>query len=269
MPLFEAIILAVLAASTPLLIAAAGELVTERAGVLNLGVEGMMIMGAACGFVGAYMTGSTLIGAVCGVVAGMLMSMMFARADALSCGQPGGDRSGADHSGCGFVRPDRRGLRRRAHCCRAVARPAGADQPACLSGASCSARMPSFMARWCWSSRSGGSCIGRGAGWFCARLATSTSRPTRWAIRCCGIRLLAVMFGGACAGLAGRLPVARLYAVFRVGHDGRARLDRARFGRVRVVAAGAAPDRGLSVRRGDDPAACMRRARVWHSAAAR
>ena len=53
MELFEAIILAVLAASTPLLIAATGELVTERAGVLNLGVEGMMIVGAACGFGGA------------------------------------------------------------------------------------------------------------------------------------------------------------------------------------------------------------------------
>jgi simple sugar transport system permease protein len=50
--LLEAIILAVLAASTPLLIAATGELVTERAGVLNLGVEGMMIVGAACGFGG-------------------------------------------------------------------------------------------------------------------------------------------------------------------------------------------------------------------------
>ncbi len=78
MPLIEAIILAVLAASTPLLIAAAGELVTERSGVLNLGVEGMMIMGAACGFVGAYVTGSTLIGAVCGVIAGVLMSTIFA-----------------------------------------------------------------------------------------------------------------------------------------------------------------------------------------------
>ena len=45
MGLAEAIILAVLAASTPLLLAASGELVVERAGVLNLGVEGMMIMG--------------------------------------------------------------------------------------------------------------------------------------------------------------------------------------------------------------------------------
>ena len=47
MGLLESIILAVLAASTPLLLAAAGELVAERAGVLNLGVEGMMIVGAA------------------------------------------------------------------------------------------------------------------------------------------------------------------------------------------------------------------------------
>jgi general nucleoside transport system permease protein len=76
--LFEAIVLSVLAASTPLLIAATGELVTERAGVLNLGVEGMMIMGAACGFGGALLTGSTIIGAVCGIVAGTLLSLVFA-----------------------------------------------------------------------------------------------------------------------------------------------------------------------------------------------
>jgi len=74
----KAIILAVLAASTPLLIAATGELVTERAGVLNLGVEGMMIMGAACGFGGAWLTGSTTIGALFGIVAGTLLSLIFA-----------------------------------------------------------------------------------------------------------------------------------------------------------------------------------------------
>src|SRR5438445_1031282 len=78
MGLAEAIILAVLAASTPLLLAAAGELVAERAGVLNLGVEGMMIMGAACGFAGAYMTGSTLVGALCGIAAGTALSAVFA-----------------------------------------------------------------------------------------------------------------------------------------------------------------------------------------------
>jgi simple sugar transport system permease protein len=76
--LLEAIILSVLAASTPLLIAATGELVTERAGVLNLGVEGMMIVGAACGFGGAWLTGSTILGALCGIVAGILLSLIFA-----------------------------------------------------------------------------------------------------------------------------------------------------------------------------------------------
>jgi general nucleoside transport system permease protein len=78
MGLLEAVILSVLAASTPLLLVAAGELVAERAGVLNLGLEGMMIMGAACGFAGAYFTGSVVAGAVAGILAGVLMSALFA-----------------------------------------------------------------------------------------------------------------------------------------------------------------------------------------------
>ena len=78
MELFEAIVLSVIAASTPLLLAAAGELITERAGVLNLGVEGMMIMGAACGFAGAYLSGSTFVGALCGIAAGAALSAVFA-----------------------------------------------------------------------------------------------------------------------------------------------------------------------------------------------
>jgi general nucleoside transport system permease protein len=78
MGLLEAIILSVIAASTPLLLAAAGELVVERAGVLNLGVEGMMIMGAACGFAGAYLSGWAVIGAVCGIVAGAALAAVFA-----------------------------------------------------------------------------------------------------------------------------------------------------------------------------------------------
>src|ERR1700712_988814 len=78
MGLLEAIILSVIAASTPLLLAAAGELVVERSGVLNLGVEGMMIMGAACGFAGAYLTGSTFVGALFGIAAGVALSCVFA-----------------------------------------------------------------------------------------------------------------------------------------------------------------------------------------------
>src|SRR5206468_1178030 len=73
--LIEAIILAVLAASTPLLLAATGELMTERSGVLNLGVEGMMIVGAACGFGGAWLSGSVIIGALCGEDAFVYLSL--------------------------------------------------------------------------------------------------------------------------------------------------------------------------------------------------
>jgi ABC-type uncharacterized transport system permease subunit len=75
---FEAILLTIVTASTPLLIAAMGELVTERSGVLNLGVEGMMAMGAACSFAAAVTFDSTLLGVTAGILAGALMAALFA-----------------------------------------------------------------------------------------------------------------------------------------------------------------------------------------------
>jgi simple sugar transport system permease protein len=75
---YEAILLTIITASTPLLIAALGELVTERSGVLNLGVEGMMVMGAVCAFAGAVTFDSTILGVLCGILAGVLMSALFA-----------------------------------------------------------------------------------------------------------------------------------------------------------------------------------------------
>lgn len=78
MTLLEAILLTVITASTPLLIAALGELVVEKSGVLNLGVEGMMIMGAACGFAVAILTGNTWLGVVGAIVAGMVLASIFA-----------------------------------------------------------------------------------------------------------------------------------------------------------------------------------------------
>jgi simple sugar transport system permease protein len=75
---FEAILLTIVTASTPLLIAALGELVTERSGVLNLGVEGMMAMGAACSFAAAVTFDSTLLGVAAGMLAGAMMAALFA-----------------------------------------------------------------------------------------------------------------------------------------------------------------------------------------------
>ncbi|MBX9619645.1 MAG: ABC transporter permease [Hyphomicrobiales bacterium] len=78
MMIFEAILLTIITAATPLLLAAIGEVVVERSGVLNLGVEGMMIMGAASGFAVAILTGSSLLGVMAGLFAGMAMSLLFA-----------------------------------------------------------------------------------------------------------------------------------------------------------------------------------------------
>jgi general nucleoside transport system permease protein len=63
--------------STPLLIAATGELLTERAGVLNLGVEGIMLVGALCGFLGAYETGSVAIAWTAAGLAGATAAAVF------------------------------------------------------------------------------------------------------------------------------------------------------------------------------------------------
>ncbi len=73
----EAVVLTIVTAATPLLIAALGELVTERSGVLNLGVEGMMIVGAVSGFAGAQLTGSPLLGAAAAMTGGMALAALF------------------------------------------------------------------------------------------------------------------------------------------------------------------------------------------------
>ena len=75
--IIEAILLTIITAATPLVIAALGELVTERAGVLNLGVEGMMVMGAVSAFAATAITGSPYVGVVAGIVVGALFSLLF------------------------------------------------------------------------------------------------------------------------------------------------------------------------------------------------
>jgi ABC-type uncharacterized transport system permease subunit len=64
--------------ATPILFGALGELVTERAGVLNLGVEGAMLMGAFAGFVMAYFTGSLWSGVLAAIASGALMGLLMA-----------------------------------------------------------------------------------------------------------------------------------------------------------------------------------------------
>lgn len=78
----EALIISILAASitagTPILFAALGELITERAGIINLGVDGMMLVGAVTGFMVAVNTGNPWLGIGMAVLAGGLLALIHA-----------------------------------------------------------------------------------------------------------------------------------------------------------------------------------------------
>ena len=69
---------ALMISATPVLLAAIGEAVVEKSGVLNLGVEGMMITGAVIGFIFAVNTQIPIYGFICAAIAGALLSVLFA-----------------------------------------------------------------------------------------------------------------------------------------------------------------------------------------------
>lgn len=72
------VLYAMVRTGTPLLIVALGEMVCEKSGVLNLGQEGMMLMGAVAGFIATLLTGNLFLGFIFAMLAGMLMSQLFA-----------------------------------------------------------------------------------------------------------------------------------------------------------------------------------------------
>lgn len=71
------VILTVITAATPLVFAGIGELVTEKSGVLNLGVEGMMVVGAVAAFVTATVTGSYILAVLAAALSGAFMAFLF------------------------------------------------------------------------------------------------------------------------------------------------------------------------------------------------
>jgi len=87
-----ALLLSTLRLATPLGLAALGELVSERSGVLNIGIEGMMLVGACAAYFVALESGSPLLGLVAGAVAGVSAAAVFAafvllrQADPIVCG---------------------------------------------------------------------------------------------------------------------------------------------------------------------------------------
>lgn len=76
--LIAAIVSATLLAGTPLILVALGLLINERSGVLNLGSEGMMAMGAVSAFIVTYTLRDPWIGVLAGMAAGMSVALIFA-----------------------------------------------------------------------------------------------------------------------------------------------------------------------------------------------
>ena len=73
-----ALLFGAVTAAIPLLLAGLGEQMSEKAGVLNIGIEGMMICGAYCGFVGAFYSGSLWLGFLTGALGGMAVALVMA-----------------------------------------------------------------------------------------------------------------------------------------------------------------------------------------------
>ncbi len=76
--IFVSVMLSIVSAATPLLLAATGELVAEKSGVLNLGVEGMMLVGAVIGFAVTLTTGEATLGVLAAALGGIAMALIFA-----------------------------------------------------------------------------------------------------------------------------------------------------------------------------------------------
>ena len=71
-------LLTIITAATPLVFAAMGELITEKSGVLNLGVEGMMLTGAVTGFASVFFFESAIVACIAAMLAGTLTALLFA-----------------------------------------------------------------------------------------------------------------------------------------------------------------------------------------------
>jgi general nucleoside transport system permease protein len=74
----EALIASTIAMATPILLAALGETIVERSGVLNIGIEGSMLSGAFFGLAAAYCSASLALGLVAGIAAGVALNAIFA-----------------------------------------------------------------------------------------------------------------------------------------------------------------------------------------------
>ncbi|WP_274423980.1 ABC transporter permease [Chelativorans sp. YIM 93263] len=200
--MLESVLLTIATAATPLLIAAIGELVAERSGVLNLGVEGMMIMGAVTGFSVSLLSGSAWLGVVAAIVVGAAFALLFGFltltlvtnqvATGLALTLFGLGVSGM--IGESFV--GQPGMR-----LGVVDIPVLSDLP--VVGRLVFGQDPLFYLSLLLTAGVAYFLFGTRAGLMLRAVGDNPASAHAQGISVIGIRYLAVMFGGACAGLAG------------------------------------------------------------------
>lgn len=84
---FQELLVSTVRMATPLLLVALGELYSERAGLVNIGLEGIMTMGALAGFLTGYITGNPFLGILMGALAGAAINMVYAYCTVTLCGE--------------------------------------------------------------------------------------------------------------------------------------------------------------------------------------
>jgi simple sugar transport system permease protein len=200
--MIESILLTIITAATPLLIAALGELVAERSGVLNLGVEGMMAIGAVCGFAAALETGSPAIGVLAAIAGGMIAAALFGVITLVFVANQVASGLALTLFGLGVS-----GMLGAAYVGRPGVRLAALDLPV-LSDLPLVGRLvfgldaityigiALAIGVWFFLFRSRGGLVLRAVG-------DSHSSAHALGYKVLRVRFLAVLFGGACAGLAG------------------------------------------------------------------
>ncbi len=202
MGMIEGIMLTIITAATPLLIAALGELVAERSGVLNLGVEGMMAVGAVCGFAVAFETGEPVLGFLAAIAGGIIMAALFGVVTLIFVANQVASGLALTLFGLGLS-----GMLGSAYVGRPGVGMGNLDIPVLsdlpLVGALVFGLDPITyvaaalaVAVWWFLFRSRGGLVLRAVG-------DSHASAHALGYNVIGVRFMAVLFGGACAGLAG------------------------------------------------------------------
>ena len=211
--LLEAILLSVIAASTPLLLAASGELVVERLGVLNLGVEGDDDRRRGLRLRRRLHVGFDRSRGALRYLGRRGAGRDLRHPHARTRSQSSGDRPGAHHPRRRAIGPDRQGFCRREDRAGAASPFAVPDRSACRRPHPVR-RGPLRLCLDRADHRHLAVPVPHAPASFCAPSATTMCRRTRLGYPVLKIRMLAAVLATRCAGLGGRLPAARLYASF-------------------------------------------------------